>query len=152
MATMGYEDMTPLDDLGTVSTLFAMQLAVIVIMLIGFCCHCTTGSMCCKRFSSNLKHFALWGFLINLIVVAYLPVTTATFISIVGLQWDGADEQAVLLNNVWTIFILHAWLLCPLLLFIMLFKNRKVVGAKEPRALEKRDASKIQWKKDWVQI
>ena len=126
VATIGYDDMTPLDDLGTVSVMFAMQMSAVIIMLLGYCCSCTTGSMCCKRLGNNLQHFALWGSLINLIMVCYLPVVIATFISVVGLQWDSQEKQtAVRANNIWTLFMLFSWLLCPLLLFFMLYRNRK---------------------------
>jgi len=58
----------------------------------------------------------------------------------------------VLLNNVWTIFMLNAWLICPLILFIMFFRNRKEVGTTRHDAHVKRDQSKIQWKQDWLKM
>ena len=129
VATIGYEDMTPLDDTGTVSVMFAMQISAAIIMLLGYCCHRVTGSMCCKRLGINLQHFTLWGSLINLIMVCYLPVVFATFISVVGMHWDSKEnESAVRANNIWTLFMLFSWLLCPLLLYGILFKNRKEVG------------------------
>ena len=54
VATIGYENMTPLDDLSTVTTMFAMWIFAIIFMLLGFCCHSCSGSMCCMRLGSNL--------------------------------------------------------------------------------------------------
>jgi len=77
--------MTPLDELGTVSVTFAMFTFGIIIMLMSYCCHSATGHMCCRRTGANLQGYLLWGSIINLILVFYLPVLTATFISTVGL-------------------------------------------------------------------
>ena len=94
----------------------------------------------------------LWGTLINLILVAYLPTTMSMFISTIGLQWEdtGDYENAILANNVWTIFMLNVWILCPLILFIVFYKNRDKVGTLKKDAKPDCDASKIKWRKDWV--
>lgn len=47
----------------------------------------------------------LWGTLINIIMIYYLPVLVSTFISIVGMQWE-TNTTAATANNVWTIFML----------------------------------------------
>ena len=98
----------------------------------------------------------LWGTLINLILIAYLPTMISMFISTVGLQWEdtGDYSSAIMYNNLWTIFMLNTWLLCPLVLFIVFYRNRNQVGEqkKVPKsALLNRDASKVKWKKDWLQ-
>ena len=67
--------------------------------------------------------------MIDLILMAYMPVCVAMFISTVGMQWEEMNS-AVLLNNLWTIFMLHAWLLCPVFMFIVLYRNRKNIGIK----------------------
>ena len=55
IATIGYEDMTPAAEIGTVSVMFAMQIAGALIFYISLCCHKKTGSMLSKRIARNLK-------------------------------------------------------------------------------------------------
>ena len=152
--TLGYEDMTPLDTVGTASVLFTIWACGIIIMLICYCCSCATGSMCCRRCGNNLQSVTLWGSLINLVLVFYLPVMVATFISTIGLRWKdaGDSELAVAENNFWTVFMLNFWLICPILVFIMLWRSRKDVGSAQKDARPKRDESKVQWKRDWLKI
>ena len=45
VATIGYEDMTPAAEIGTVSVMFAMQIAGALILYASLCCHKKTGSM-----------------------------------------------------------------------------------------------------------
>ena len=51
---LGYTDMTPLDEIGTVSVLFSLWAFGIALMLICYCGSCLTGSMCCRRCGLNL--------------------------------------------------------------------------------------------------
>jgi len=60
----------------------------------------------------------LWGSLIDLIMINYLPVTTSMFISVVGLQWSDDIPTSIILCNIWTLITLHAWLICPVVLLI----------------------------------
>ena len=64
----------------------------------------------------------LWGSFINLILIAYLPVMVAVFISVVGIKWEGADGPTMG-SNIWSIFMMNAWLIAPLLLFIIFMRN-----------------------------
>ena len=98
-------------------------------MLLGAFCHTKIGTMLSERVQQNFESFTLWGSIIDLILIAYLPVCVAMFISTVGMQWD-VMNNSVLLNNTWTIFMLHAWLLCPIFMFIVLFRNRKNIAIK----------------------
>lgn len=130
--------------------------------------------MLAERFADNMQSFSLWGSIINLILVSYLPVCISMFISVVGLQWEDINS-AVRLNNIWTIFMLNAWLLCPVVLFCVIFKNRHNIGklenvaeqqmdyskmadeADEPKkekagVFAKRDPMKIKWLRDWAKI
>jgi len=118
VATIGYDDMTPLDEVSTVSVMFAMQAAGIAILLFSYFCSKKSGSMLAERIGVNLQQLCLWGSLINLIMINYLPVTVSMFIAVVGLQWDEQAPQSVTYNNIWTLILLHAWLLCPVFLLI----------------------------------
>jgi hypothetical protein len=125
--------MNPLSEIGTTSVLMIIQVCCLLIMLISAFCFKKVGSMLAERFKDNMQSFTLWGSFINLILITYLPVCVAMFISTVGLQWEETNT-AVLLNNVWTIFMLHAWLLFPIFLFISFYKNRAHIGKKDPMA------------------
>lgn len=151
VATLGYEDMTPIAELSTVSVMFAMQVGGALIMFISFFCHKKTGSMLAERFQLNMQNFVLWGTLINLIMINYLPVLVSTFISVVGMQWE-VETTAATLNNIWTIFMLHSWLLCPPLMFIVLYRNRQQIGKLQEGAVVQRDPMKLKWKRDWTRI
>lgn len=54
VATIGYDDMTPLDEVSTVSVMFAMQAAGILILLLCFFCAKKSGSMLAERVGVNL--------------------------------------------------------------------------------------------------
>ena len=97
-----------------------------------------------------MRNFVLWGTLINLIMINYLPVIVSTFISIVGMQWE-VDTSAATANNVWTILMLQSWMLCPPLMFIVLYRNRNEIGQLKKGAEVKRDPSKVKWKLDWAE-
>lgn len=134
--------MTPLSEIGTISVLFQIQMGFLVIYLICTFCHRKIGSMLAERFADNMQSFSLWGSIINLILVSYLPVCISMFISVVGLQWEDINS-AVRLNNIWTIFMLNAWLLCPAVLFCVIFKNRHNIGKLENVAEQQMDYSKM---------
>ena len=119
--------MTPIAEIGTVSTMFAMQLGGTIIMFIGYYCHKSTGSMLAERFNLNMRNFVLWGTLLNLIMINYLPVLVSTFISVVGMQWE-TDTNAALASNIWTLLMLHIWLICPPLMFVVLYRHRNEIG------------------------
>jgi len=91
----------------------------------------------------------LWGTLINIIMINYLPVLISTFISVVGMQWD-VDTSEATANNLWTIFMLNCWLICPPLMYIVLYRNRQEIGQVKAGAEVKRDPAKLKWKKDWT--
>ena len=48
-ATIGYEDMTPAAEIGTVSTMFAMQIAGATFLFLSYFCHKKSGSMLALR-------------------------------------------------------------------------------------------------------
>lgn len=127
LAMLEYDDMTPVAEIGTVSVMFAMQIGGVFILFFSYFCHRKTGSMLAERFQMNMQQFLLWGTLINLIIINYLPILISTFISVVGMQWEDSSSAAVG-NNIWTIFMLESWLLCPPLLFFVLYKNRQEIG------------------------
>ena len=127
IATLGYEDMTPAAEIGTVSVMFAMQIGGVCILFFSYFCHKKTGSMLAERFGMNMQQFVLWGTLINLIMIYYLPVLISTFISVVGMQWE-TNSSAAVGNNIWTLFMLHCWVICPPMLFFVFYRNRNQIG------------------------
>jgi hypothetical protein len=151
VAQLGYDDMTPAAEIGTVSVMFAMQVGGALVMFISYFCHKKTGSMLAERFKLNMQQFVLWGTLINLIMINYLPVLISTFISVVGMQWD-EDTSAATANNVWTIFMLQSWLIAPPLIFLVLYRNRQEIGSIKQGAELERDPMKIKWKRDWAKM
>ena len=55
IATIGYEDMTPAAEIGTVSVMFASQIAGALILYFCLFCHNKTGSMLSRVIARNLK-------------------------------------------------------------------------------------------------
>lgn len=149
LATIGYESMTPAAEVSTVSTMFGMQLGGVLIMFISHFGHKQMGSMLAERFKLNMQNFVLWGTLINLIMIYYLPVLISTFISVVGMRWE-TDTTAALANNIWTLMLLQSWLLCPPLMFLVLYRNKNDVGRFKLGAVPTRDPMKVKWKLDWA--
>ena len=137
---------------GTVSVLFALEIAGLIIMVLSYFCHKKMGYMLAERCGLNMQSFFLWGTIINVILMAYLPMLMATFISTVGIEWGDQISQPVLLSNLWTIFMMCAWIICPIFLFFILWGNRDKIGQKNPNEQVGRDASKVKWKKDWAKI
>ena len=82
---------------------------------------------------------------------------TSTFISSVGMQWEDIDNSVVA-SNIWTLFMLSAWIVCPIMLVLIFVRNRQAVGKLNDQielkdgstqSLIKRDPMKVGWKKDW---
>ena len=90
----------------------------------------------------------LWGNMIDLVLVTYMPVTTALFIGLVGLQWE--DETNLLGQNFWNVFMLYTWLLCPLLFMVLLCKNREHIGAPREKAQEHKDRMQVEIKEEII--
>lgn len=172
IATIGYDNTAPLAEVGTVSVIFMINVGLLVLMLLAAFCHNKIGSMASERVKQNFESFALWGSILDVILMAYLPVCVAMFVSTVGMQWQETNGSVVL-SNMWTIFMLHAWILCPIFLFIVLFRNRKNIGIKtqpceEPKEEQKegedadaepkedknlnRDPMKMKWLLDYAKI
>lgn len=153
-ATLGYDTMTPVTKLGTTSIIFMILTIGILIFAINVCIHKRRPyNFTAERVKWNFAGFILWGALINLIIVAYLPVMIAVFISIVGVHWSDSDNPEIG-HDIWAIFMLNAWLIAPVLLFIVFMRNQNRIGALHPivqddKELLHRDPSKVYWKRQW---
>ena len=55
MASLGYNSMEPISELGTVSVIFAMQIGAIFLMLGAYVYSQVTGSMLAERIGTNLQ-------------------------------------------------------------------------------------------------
>ena len=149
--------MHPVSNLGTVSGLFLMEVAGLLIMMFSYFCHNKTGSMLASRIGVNMKSFFLWGTMINIVMMAYLPMLMATFISCVGMQWGEEVDTPMLLSNLWTIFMMCSWIAGPVFLFIIFAYRREQIGMRSPMLKqrpenEKRDVAKVSWKQSWAKI
>ena len=123
VAILGYENMTPITEVGTVSILFMIQTVGFLIFAINVCIHRNRPhNFTAERFKKNFGGMVLWGSFINLILIAWLPVLVSVFISVVGIQWEGATG-AQIGSNIWALFMLNAWLIAPFLLFIIFMRN-----------------------------
>ena len=153
-ATLGYDTMTPVTKTGTTSINFMILTIGILIFAINVCIHKRRPyNFTAERVKWNFANFILWGALINLVVVAYLPVMIAVFISIVGLHWEDSDGPE-LGHDIWAIFMMNAWLIAPFLLFIVFMRNPNRIGELHPiveddKELLQRDPSKVYWKRQW---
>jgi len=65
--------------------MFATEIAGIFLLLVSLFLSSKCGSALAERCGVNLQQVCLWGSLIDLIMINYLPVTTSMFISVVGL-------------------------------------------------------------------
>ena len=123
LATLGYDSMAPIAETETVSVILTMTLIGFIIMLSSLCCYCKCGSMLAGRWVANVGGFIFWGAIINLVLVYYLPVLTAAFISNVGMYWE-AGGKAATYTNVWTMLLLNIWVVFPLGILGMLQVHR----------------------------
>ena len=55
----------------------------------------------------------------------FLPVLMSCLISVVGMNWDYEPTGAQIWTNIWTVLMLSVWLLVPIVMVVILFKNRK---------------------------
>lgn len=109
--------------------------------------------MLAKLWANNIGDFILWGTIINLVMINYLPVIMATFISSIGMQWNDINN-AVLLTNLWTILMLSIWITCPVLMILIFLRNRANIGKLHKAEVKgasmlDRDPMRLSWKKDW---
>ena len=74
------------------------------------------------------------------------------FIAVVGLQWDEQAPQSVTSNNIWTLILLHAWLLCPIFLFVQLYRKRGEIGEKRQGAESDRDITRMKERHDMLKF
>ena len=157
LATIGYDTMHPISEINAVSWEFFSCVGVLVAIggmaLYGSKKESYLGQL----ISKHAGNFILWGTIINLISVNFLPVLTSTFISSVGMQWEDLDNSVVA-SNIWTLFMLSAWIVCPIMLVLIFVRNRQAVGKLNDQielkdgstqSLIKRDPMKVGWKKDW---
>lgn len=150
IAIIGYDNMEPIDEVEEIRILFLTQVAGVALMFIGYFCHSLLATAIMERMKINLKEFFIWGNIINLILASYLPLTTAMFISVVGLDWDDEKGAINILNNLWSIVMLHVWLATPVVIMIMLYRGREDIGKLRPDAKVKKDRMKADWKDHWV--
>ena len=84
LATIGYDNMTPIAEISTVSFEFFIIVFGVISMFILFIWNKKGNSMLAGLWKDNFGDFVLWGTIINVILANYLPVLTPTFISCVG--------------------------------------------------------------------
>ena len=84
LATIGYENMTPIAEISTSSFEFFIIVFGIISMFILFIWNKKGNSMLAGLWKDNFGDFVLWGTVINVILANYLPVLVATLISCVG--------------------------------------------------------------------
>lgn len=85
LATLGYDSTSPIAEVQTISIELCIAFCG---MLLALCFYASTklrGSALAALWQKNICEFILWGTIINLILVNYLPVLVATFISFVGM-------------------------------------------------------------------
>lgn len=76
-----------------------------------------------ERCFKNVGGFVFWGALINLVLIYYLPGLVATFITLVGMAWYQGG-MASTMTYVWALLMLNVWVMCPLIMLAMLYRNR----------------------------
>ena len=153
-ATLGYDTMTPVTKTGTTFIIFLILTIGLLIFFINVCIHKRRPyNFTAERYKWNFAGMVLWGSMINLIIVAYLPVLIAVFISMVGIHWADSDKPEIG-HDIWAIFMLNAWVIAPFLLFIIFMRNPGRIGELHPivqddKDLLNRDPSKVYWKRQW---
>ena len=128
VVTLGYDTMTPISEVGTVSILFMILTVAFLVFAISYCIHRKKQhSFTAERMKWNFGFMVLWGSFLNLILIAYLPVMVAVFISVVGIHWEDSDGPEIG-HDIWAIVMLNAWLIAPFLLFIIFMRNPQRIG------------------------
>jgi hypothetical protein len=150
IAAIGFPSMDASPKIAKVSVMFAMQAGGILILLFSYFGHRRTGSMLADRVGLNLQKLCLWGTLINLIMLNYLPVTVALFINVVGFEWNQRADSFVIFKNTWTLFMISAWIACPLFLMIQLYRKRTKIGSLKDGANVFKDFHKVKYSDEWL--
>ncbi len=108
--------------------------------------------MLSNRTAENVQKFCLWGSMINLVMLNYLPVLTALFIGVVGMEWNDGATTSHIFKNMWLLFMVSVWIVLPVILMVQLYRNRDKIGKKDDM-LEKykqRDYHKIRYHNEWL--
>ena len=110
-----------------------MQVGLILLTLIGIIVHTTSHKIVADKLQMCLGNLVLWGGLINLVLLSYLPLCISMFVSLIGLRWEDLSSKDFF-NNMCVVVMLYSWVFMPAILFIRLYHSRNEIGELEPGA------------------
>ena len=120
---MGYLSLIPIDEVESVSVEMMVAVSALIFMILLFYCKSFRRSYLAGIWQEKIGEFVLWGTFIDIITINYLPVITATFISVIGLQWNDLNSN-MLYTNLWTIFMLSCWVSFPIIMLFAIMRER----------------------------
>ena len=81
---------------------------------------------------SILTDLVIYGYVLNLLLVTYLPILIILLVGVVGIDWigEGVNGQ-VMFNNVMTLFLTIIHMSIPTLIMINLYHNKDKIGVQK---------------------
>ena len=123
LALLDYESMLPLDEVGTVTVELMLFAASLIFSLLLCFCNVSLRSFFAWMWQKMVIELVLWGTIINIMTVNYLPLVTSTFICVIGMQWEDID-LSVLFINLLILFLLCIWLSFPVVIYFVIVRER----------------------------
>ena len=119
---LDYEIMK-LEEVSTVTVELMLFAASLVFSLLLCFCNVSLRSFFAWMWQKMVIELVLWGTIINIMTVNYLPLLTSTFICVIGMQWEDIDLSELFINLL-ILFLLCLWLSFPVVIYFAIVRER----------------------------
>ena len=125
-SSFGFTSVITIHNLGVKFLILILEITAVFFIFIGFYWRKTSFIAYIYEILTDL---VLFGYVLNLLLVTYLPLLIILFIGVAGLKWDGENlSKQILFNNVMTITLLLIHLLIPTVIMVNLYLNKDKIG------------------------
>ena len=125
-SNFGYSSMLTLQNMGFTFFILFLQISAMILIVFGFRGRKT--SLLSSGYSI-LTDLVLFGYILNLILISYLPILIILLLGVAGIRWEGENVNGqVRFNNVVTLFLTIIHLSMPFILMINLYRNKSKIG------------------------
>ena len=119
---LDYEIMK-LEEVGTVTVELMLFAASLIFSLLLCVCNVSFRSFFAWMWQKMVIELVLWGTVINIMTVNYLPLLTSTFMCVIGMQWEDIDLSELFINLL-ILFLLCLWLSFPVVIYFAIVRER----------------------------
>ena len=125
-SNFGYTSIVTIQNLGYKFVILFLQTVVIGLLVIAFC---GRRLPCVSKLYDKLRDWILFGLILDLILITYLPILINLFVGVAGIDWlDENLNSQIVFNNVMTIALAMIHLFIPFLIMVYLHSNRHRIG------------------------